>query len=210
MEKANGCSPSSVSMRIQPLMLSRMTTPIVIVASSHPRRLRPSAEEAPGDVKEIAALLDLAFGGTEESSLVADLRTEDAVIAALVAVGNGGRVLGHVLFSELPIETAAGSLRAAALAPLAVLPAHQRQGVGAALARAGLAVCRERGVAAVVVLGDPAYYPRFGFSAATARNLRAPFSGPAFMAMELVRGCLDGVNGTVRYAAAFGLDDSPP
>ena len=167
-------------------------------------------DEDPSDFGEIAALLDLAFGGTGESSLAAGLRAEGAVIAALVAIGNDGRVLGHVLFSELPIKTAAGSLRATALAPLAVLPAHQRQGVGAALVRAGLAVCRERGVAAVVVLGDPVYYPRFGFSPEIARNLRAPFRGPAFMAMELVRGCLDGANGTVRYAAAFGLDDSTP
>jgi putative acetyltransferase len=166
-------------------------------------------EEVPGDVEEIATLLDLAFGGTEESRLVADLRADDAVIAALVAVEHG-RVLGHVLYSELPIETDGKPLRAAALAPLAVLPAHQRQGIGAALVRAGLAVCQDRGVAAVVVLGDPDYYPRFGFSATAARNLRAPFRGPAFMAKDLVRGCLDGVNGTVRYAAAFGLDDPPP
>jgi putative acetyltransferase len=75
------------------------------------------------------------------------------------------------------------------------------------LVRAGLAACRERGLAAAVVLGDPAYYPRFGFSAAAAQNLRAPFRGPAFMAMELLPGGLDGITGTVRYAAAFGLDN---
>jgi len=166
-------------------------------------------EETPDDVEEIAALLDLAFGGPGESRLVADLRAEDAVIAALVAVEHG-QVLGHVLFSVLPIETDGKPLCAAALAPLAVLPTHQRKGVGAALVRAGLAVCRERGVAAVVVLGDPDYYPRFGFSATAARNLRAPFHGPAFMAKELVHGCLDGVNGAVCYAAAFGLDDPTP
>lgn len=163
--------------------------------------------EAPGDFDQIAALLDLAFGGSEESRLVEGLRAEGAVIAALVAVENG-RVLGHVLFSELPIETAQGTLRAAALAPLAVLPERQRQGIGTALVQAGLAACRERGVAAVVVLGDPGYYPRFDFSAETARSLRAPFRGPAFMAVELTPGCLAGVTGTVRYAEAFGLDDA--
>ena len=124
---------------------------------------------------------------------------------ALVAIEKG-QVLDHVLFSELSTETTAGTLRAAALAPLAVLPEHQRQGIGSALVRAGLAACRKRGVAALVILGHPDYYPRFGFSAAAARPLRAPFRGPAFMAMELVPGCLDGVIGTVRYAEAFGLD----
>ena len=159
-------------------------------------------EEAPGDFDQIAALLDLAFDGSDESRLVADLRAEGAAIAALVAVEKA-RIVGHVLFSELPIETAGDALRAAALAPLAVLPERQRQGIGSALVGAGLAACRERGVAAVVVLGDPDYYPRFGFSPEAARNLRAPFSGPAFMALELLPGCLDGGTGTVRYAEAF-------
>ena len=165
-------------------------------------------EEAPGDADEIAALLALAFGGTEESVLVADLRADGAVIVALAATENG-RILGHILFSELPIETDGGVLRAAALAPLAVLLERQRQGIGSALVRAGLAACRERGVGAAVVLGDPEYYPRFGFSAKAARGLRAAFRGAAFMALELVPGCLDGLTGTVRYAKAFGLDDQP-
>ena len=161
-------------------------------------------EEAAGDFDQIAALLDLAFGGSDESCLVEGLRADGAVIAALSAVENDDRVLGHILFSELPIETGGEPLRAAALAPLAVLPERQRQGVGSDLTRAGLEACRKRGVAAVVVLGDPDYYPRFGFSSEAARNLRAPFSGPAFMAMELTPGCLDGVTGPVCYAEAFG------
>ena len=166
------------------------------------------SEEAPGDADEISELLDLAFGDTEESVLVADLRAGGAVIVALAATEND-RILGHVLFSELPIELDGGVLRAAALAPLAVLPERQRQGIGSALIRAGLAACRERGVAAAIVLGDPDYYPRFGFSAKAARSLRATFRGAAFMALELVPGCLNGVTGTVRYAEAFGLDDQP-
>ncbi len=163
-------------------------------------------EEAPGDFDRIAALLDLAFGGTEESVLVAGLRAEGSAIVALAAT-EIDRILGHILFSELPIEENGGVLRAAALAPLAVLPERQGQGIGTALVRAGLAAWRDRDVAAAVVLGDPAYYPRFGFSAAAARNLRAPFRGPAFMAMELTPGSLDGVAGTVRYARAFRLDN---
>ena len=166
-------------------------------------------EESPGDHDQISALLDLAFGGMEESGLVERLRAQGAVIAALLAAEKG-RILGHILFSELPVEVDDGILRAASLAPLAVVPDRQRQGIGTALVRAGLAACRERGVAAVVVLGHPEYYPRFGFSAEAARNLRAPFRGPAFMAMEFMPDCLLGVAGTVRFAEAFGLDDATP
>ena len=115
-------------------------------------------EEVPGDRDEIVVLLDRAFGGTEESVLVADLRAEDAVIAALIATGNG-RILGHILFSELPIEGDGGVLRAAALAPLAVLPERQGQGIGTALARAGLAACRPPSCSAILriirVSGSP-------------------------------------------------------
>jgi len=165
-------------------------------------------EEAPGDRDEVSALLDLAFGGSEESRLVDGLRVQGAVIVALVATEHD-RILGHVLFSDLPIKTGGAPLRAGALAPLAVAPQRQRQGIGSALVGAGLEACRERDVAAAIVLGAPDYYRRFGFSAETARNLRAPFHGPAFMALELRPGSLDGVTGTVCYADAFGLDDPP-
>jgi putative acetyltransferase len=70
--------------------------------------------------------------------------------------------------------------------------------------RRGLELCRERGKSIVVVLGHPAYYPRFGFSAELAKNLRGPYSGNAWMALELVPGALDGVKGTVQYPKAFG------
>ena len=113
-------------------------------------------------------------------------------------------MVGHILFSHLPIVAASGVIAGAALAPVAVLPPFQRQGIGSALIHAGLRDCAELGSEAVVVLGHPAYYPRFGFSATLAQRLAAPFSGPAFMALELVPLALsDG--GTMRYPAAFGV-----
>ena len=114
-------------------------------------------------------------------------------------------VLGHILFGKLLIETEARSLRGASLAPLAVRPDRQRQGIGSRLTRAGLEACRNARVEAVVVLGHPEYYPRFGFSADTARRLQAPFSGLAFMALALTPSALDH-GGQVKYQMAFGLE----
>jgi putative acetyltransferase len=173
----------------------------VLAYSPHMAAIRP---ETPDDRMAVRAVNRHAFGGDGEADLVERLRADGLVIASLVAVA-GGKVIGHILFSALPIEIPEGDVRAAALAPMAVLPSHQRQGIGGALIRAGLAACRNAGIEAVVVLGHPDYYPRFGFSADAARKLHAPFSGPALMALELTRGVLAG-GGRVRYPAAFGLE----
>ena len=104
----------------------------------------------------------------------------------------------------MAIERDGAIIAAAALAPVSVLPALQRQGIGSALIRAGNARCAEIGCAAIIVLGHQDYYPKFGFSAATAESLEAPFSGPHFMALELRPGVLK-AGGRVRYANAFGV-----
>jgi putative acetyltransferase len=145
-----------------------------------------------------------AFGGHDEENLVDRLRKEGDVLASMVAViGNG--VLGHVMFSRLEVGGSQRTISAAALAPMAVLPDRQRQGIGTRLVMTGLALCRSRGVDAVFVLGHPGYYPRFGFSAEKARSVTAPFSGDAFMALEIRRGVLaSGL--TLDYPPAFGLD----
>lgn len=162
--------------------------------------------EAAADFAAVAALNRAAFGGEEEAQLVYRLRRAGLVIAALVAAEDR-EVVGHILLSDLRVETDTGAvIRAAALAPMAVAPDRQRRGIGSRLVDAGLQACRDAGIELVVVLGHPGYYPRFGFSAARARHLRAPFSGPAFMALELAPGVLDGVRATVRYPDAFGLE----
>lgn len=160
--------------------------------------------ESPDDREAVRAVNRRAFGGDEEADLVERLHADGLVIASLVAVA-GDEVVGHILFSTLPIDLPAGKIRAAALAPMSVLPSHQRRGIGSALVRAGLAACRDAGIEAVVVLGHPEYYPRFGFSAALAQALHAPFSGPALMALELRPGAL-AVGGRVEYPKAFGLE----
>jgi putative acetyltransferase len=126
------------------------------------------------------------------------------VVAPLVAL-EGNEIMGHILFSDLPIETNQGVLQAVSFAPMSVNPKYQRHGVGSALVRKGLEICRERGKSIVVVLGHPKYYPRFGFSAELAKNIESPFSGDARMALELRNDDLDNVTGTVRYPEAFGV-----
>lgn len=152
----------------------------------------------------IRSINEAAFGRPDEADLVDSLRTEGVVLVSLVAELEK-RIVGHILFSRMSIETTRGSVSAAALAPMAVLPEHQRRGIGGRLIRHGLDLLRERGEQVVIVVGHPDYYPRFGFSSEKARSLESPFPPDAFMAMELSPGALDGIRGRVKYPAAFGL-----
>jgi putative acetyltransferase len=162
-------------------------------------------EEVPGDIDATAELNRTTFGDDYEADLIARLRADGLVIASLVAQVRA-KIVGHILFSMLPTEMDGRTIRAAALAPMAVQPDLQNQGIGSKLVEEGLKVVRERAFDGVIVLGHSAYYPRFGFSAELARRLAAPFSGEAFMALELVPGALDGSRGSVSYPAAFGLE----
>jgi len=164
-------------------------------------------QEGPLDRPGVRAVNRMAFGGVDEIQLINRLWKSGEVILSLVALDRR-RVVGHILFSRLPIETAGRTIRGAALAPIAVAPDHQHQRIGSRLVADGLDACRDRGIEAVIVLGHADFYIRFGFSAITAERLQAPFSGPNFMATELVAGALAIDTGTVRYPAAFGLDES--
>jgi putative acetyltransferase len=159
--------------------------------------IRPAA---PDDYAGIHAAVEAAFGQPDEADLIDRLRADGDALVELVAEVSG-QIVGHILFSPMQAEPAA---RFAALAPLAVIPGLQKDGIGSALGFAGIEACRMAGVEAVIVLGHPAYYPRFGFSAEAAKSVKAPFSGPSFMALALRPGALDKPH-TVRYAPAFGL-----
>ncbi len=160
--------------------------------------------ETPADHEAVRQVNRLAFGQDDEAGIVDALRTGGSVRVSLVAEV-GGAVVGHILFSDLPILTDGGTVPALSLAPMAVLPEFQRRGIGSALVQKGLEACRDRGHRIVVVLGHPAFYPRFGFSARLAEPLSNPFhGGEAWMAVELVPGALAGVSGWVRYPPPFG------
>jgi len=169
-------------------------------------KIRP---ERPEDRAVIWEINRLAFGGEAEPNLVDKMRESAGFIPqlSLVAVLKG-RVVGHILFSRIEIriqDRPARSMPALALAPMAVHTDFQNQGIGSALVRRGLERCRDLGHAAIVVVGHPDYYPRFGFTSARAKGLDAPFPVPdeAFLAVELVPGSLNGVRGSVVYPAAF-------
>jgi putative acetyltransferase len=160
--------------------------------------------ETAADLEAIRHVNRLAFGRDDEAGLVDALRGGGFARLSLIAEV-GHRVVGHILFSDLPITSVSGTISALALAPLTVLPEHQRQGIGSALVRHGLDVCRKQGHKIVVVLGHPHFYPRFGFSSELAKSLEAPFSGEAWMALELAPGALDGMVGSVQYPPPFNV-----
>lgn len=155
-----------------------------------------------GDHAAIRAITTAAFDQSNgnEARIIEGVRAEGLALVEMVAEADG-EVVGHVLFNRMRTEPGRAF---AGLGPLAVAPAAQRSGIGSALARAGIEACRAAGMEAVVVLGHPPYYPRFGFSAEAAANITSPFSGrPAFMAMALQPGALDQPI-KVDYPAAFG------
>jgi putative acetyltransferase len=145
----------------------------------------------------------LAFGQDSEARLVDALRAGVFAPVSLVAEING-QVVGHIMFSERKIVTDKGDVQALALGSMAVLPEYQRQGIGSALVRRGLEVCKEQGHLIVVVLGHADFYPRFGFSAKLAERLESPCGrGPSHMALELETAALDGVVGRLVYSPPF-------
>ncbi len=157
--------------------------------------------ETPADPAAVRHLHTTAFTTPEEAALVDALRAGASPLVSLVAEDDG-RVIGHVMFSPVTLP-GHPDFRLMGLAPLAVLPTHQRRGVGAALARAGLDRCREIGVGAVFVLGDPKYYGRFGF--VRADGFGCPFDAPSedWMDVELEPGYLSGATGPTRWHPAF-------
>jgi putative acetyltransferase len=152
------------------------------------------------DHPAIAALLEAAFGQADEARLVERLRADGDMLFELVAL-DADAVVGHILFSRLWADRYE---MFAALAPVAVRPDLQNGGHGSALVRAGLESAKEFGAHGVLVLGHPAYYPRFGFTAQAAAQVTSPHSGsPAFMALALEPGAFDQPL-TVAYPDAFG------
>ena len=155
--------------------------------------------EGPDDVAAIDAVVAAAFGQRDEADLVLALRADPAWLPSLSLVAViDGQLIGHVAFTRCLV----GTQPALALAPLAVAPEHQREGVGGELVMSGLLAARSTGERLVVVLGDPSYYGRFGFEAARQRDVTGPFGDiDEFQALRLRR---PAPTGPIEYAPPFG------
>jgi putative acetyltransferase len=156
--------------------------------------------EQVGDAPAIHTVNAASFPTNAEADLVDLLRDGGRLVVSLVAIDSGA-IVGHVAFSPVEVEHGSGGI---GLAPLAVLASHRRCGIGAQLVRDGIDACRVAGYRWIVVLGDPAYYGRFGFQPASSVGLGDEYGGgSAFQVLELVPAALSGVHGLVRYAPEF-------
>lgn len=160
------------------------------------------AEQA-RDAADVREINEQAFGGPLEARLVDALRDSPEALSLVATVDE--RVVGHILFTPVTIDPPIAGRRIAGLAPMAVRPEVQRSGIGRALVRVGLEECRRGEYAAVVVVGHPGYYPRFGFVPGHTMNLDCEFPVPAdvFMVLELEPGALAGCSGIIRYRPEF-------
>lgn len=170
--------------------------------------------DAPGEHEAIYAVHLAAFGeaqGAEIAQLTLALLGDETACPLLSLVGETeGRVCGHVLFTHAPVEGFTGAVDSRILAPLAVHPDFQKQGLGGTLIVEGLARLKAAGTQLVFVLGDPDYYGRFGFRPAGDYGLVAPYEippecYPGWMVLELFPGTLSKVQGKV--CCARSLDD---
>ena len=157
--------------------------------------------EQPGDEAQIHAIHRRAFPG-QEAQLVDLLREQGKNVVSIVAEKEG-LLAGHVLFTESIVEPT-NQFRGVGLAPVAVLPEFQNQGIGSSLVRAGLEACAQKGYDYAVVLGHTNYYPRFGFRKASAFGLRNAYGvDEPFMALAFRPGVLGNFSGIVRYQPEF-------
>lgn len=160
--------------------------------------------ERPEDACQVRHLNELAFGQPTEANLVERLR--QACSDSLSLVAEDDTVVGHILFTPVVVESARRRVLGMGLAPMAVRPDRQRQGIGSQLVRRGLDLLRERGCPFVVVVGHPEYYPRFGFEPASRHGLASQWDGiphAAFLVLVLDRHAMAGVSGVAKYREEF-------
>jgi putative acetyltransferase len=164
--------------------------------------VRPERSE---DIPWVRKINLTAFELPAEAEIVDRLRRNCPEALSLVAEEEG-QIVGQILFSPVEVETGDKVIRGMGLAPLAVRPERQRQGIGSQLVRVGLDLLRDRSGPLVIVLGHPEYYPRFGFERASRYRLTSQWEGvpdEAWMIIVFDESVLQGVSGVARYRAEF-------
>jgi len=161
--------------------------------------------ERPEDIAVIRTVNETGFDQRTEADIIDALRDVCPDVLSLVAESDG-EVVGHILFSPVTIEDGSQSRQGMGLAPVAVTPDRQRQGIGSELVQAGLEILRKQGCPFIIVLGHPDFYPRFGFVPAFRHGLRCQWEGvtdAAFMVLVLDASSMAGVSGVARYREEF-------
>lgn len=157
------------------------------------------------NIDAIRRINEKAFSQPQEANIVDRLRANCDGLLSLVAL-LGEKIIGHILFSPVTIEGSFGNLQGVGLAPMAVLPEFQRQGVGSELIRAGIEILRESICPFIIVLGHPEYYPRFGFERASLYGIKSQWEGipnHAFMILWLDKTVMNHVSGVAKYRDEF-------
>lgn len=162
--------------------------------------------EKAADYADIYEINKLAFGREDEGRLIEDIRkTKNYEFGFSLVAVKEEKILGHALFSKAFVVHKGRRFKCLALGPMAVLPEHQRKGIGKALIAEGFERAKEVGFGAIVVLGDPAYFEQFGFKPSLVYKVRCSFSPSPeyFMVKEITRNAMRGIIGTVQYAREF-------
>jgi len=162
-------------------------------------------KETPQDIDRIREINEVAFNQPNEGRVVDRIRESNSESLSLVAVLDE-KIVGHIFFSPVEIETRSGIIKGMGLAPMAFAPNCQNQGIGSELVNEGLKIIREGNHPFVIVLGHPDYYPRFGFNKASIYGLTCQWEGvpdEVFMAIILDEEKMGGVSGEVRYRDEF-------
>jgi len=162
-------------------------------------------EENAKDIEQIKIINEQAFGQPAEANIVDMLRKSCPDLLSLVALEEN-EVVGHILFSPAKIIGSPKMVDGMGLAPMAILPGRQCQGIGTYLVKRGIEMLRSRCCPFIIVLGHPEYYPRFGFERACVHGIACPWEGvpnEAFMILVLDQAAMESVSGVARYRDEF-------